>query len=88
MSSTLYIRKIPKISCNEYVFKYPLKGYIARKFYEHDGSLSGEMITIGSEYLQWFEGLLAAYTEEDKDKLEEIVEILRNGDTIDIWIFH
>lgn len=87
MSSTLCIRKTPKPDKNEWHFKLPIKGLIARRFYDHDGSLGGNLLTIGAEHLAWFEGILAAgkFAETERRDLEKIVEVLRDGDTIDMW---
>ncbi len=88
MTSTLTIRKTPKPSRREWHFKQPVKGMIGRKFYDHDGSLSGGQITVGRESLEWFEGVLAAFSGNIKERKdwEAITEILRDGDTIDMWI--
>jgi hypothetical protein len=88
MSSTLVIRKTPKRTKAEWSFKLPVKALIARKFYDHDGSCGGGEITIGPEHLEWFEGVLAAGNFEPRDRkdLESVVQILRDGDTIDMWV--
>lgn len=87
MSSTLIIRKTPKPNKKEWGFKHPVKGMIARRFYDHDGSLGGGRITVGPECLAWFEGLLAAFSGDKKERkdLDAIIQILRDGDTIDMW---
>ena len=88
MSSTLCIRKTPKPpECEEWHFKHPLKAFIGRRFYDHDGSLGGGMITIGPEHLSWFEGILIAgkFEPDDRRNLEHIVSILAEGDSIDVW---
>lgn len=86
MSSTLVIRRTPTHK-KDWSFKLPIKGLIARKFYDHDGTCGGGMITVGQDHLEWFEGVLAAGNFEDKDRkdLEAVVQILRDGDTIDMW---
>lgn len=87
MSSTLNIRRTPRPSSDDWHFKQPLKGLIARKFYDHDGSLGGGMITIGPDNLEWFEGVLAAGQFENTDRrdLEQMVEHLRVGGSLDMW---
>jgi hypothetical protein len=86
MSSTLFISK--NVSNKNLSFGQPLKGIIGRKFYNHDGSCGGELITVGSEYLDWFEGVLAAYPEFEGDyrELEKVVDMLREGHSLDIRI--
>ena len=87
VSSTLCIRRTPKPDDDEWHFKLPVKGLLARKFYDHDGSLGGGMQTIGPEHLEWFEGVLAAgqFDNGDGAKLHQVVEVLREGGTIDMW---
>jgi len=87
MSSTLYITRNIFNEKATIGFKQPIKGIIARKFYDHDGSLGGGFITIGPDYLDWFEGVLAAYPRMDDDErdLQKIVNILREGDSLDMW---
>lgn len=88
MTSTLIIRKTPKVpNTREWNFKHPIKGFIGRRFYDHDGSLGGNLITIGPEHLEWFEGILmAAHLDERENKeFETVVKILRSGETIDVW---
>jgi hypothetical protein len=86
MSSTLFVSKNIFSRKKTLTFGQPIKGIIARKFYDHDGSCGGEFITIDSEYLCWFEGVLAGYCGEDKDKLEKILDILREGHSLEMWI--
>ena len=87
MSSTLCIQKTPIPCKEEWRFKLPVKGYIARKFYDHDGSCGGGKITIGPEHLEWFEGVLAAgnFDPQDRKDFEAVVSVLRDGKTIDMW---
>lgn len=88
MSSTLLFRRTPKSTKELCHFKQPLKGMFARRFYDHDGSLGGGMITIGPEQLDWLRGIHAAYKEqyagESKD-LEKLIAVLEEGETIDMW---
>lgn len=88
MTSTLYIRQTPAKSRSNWHFKLPIKGFIGRRYYDHDGSLGGNLITIGPEHLEWFEGILVAANLEKSDRrdFETVVNILRDGKTIDVWI--
>lgn len=87
MSSTLCMRRTPKPPKDDWHFKVPIKSIIARKFYDHDGSLGGGTITVGPEHLEWFEGVLAAgrFDAADGRDLEAVVNVLREGGTIDMW---
>jgi len=87
MSSTLCIRRTPKREASTFDFKLPIKGMVARRFFGHDGSLGGSTVTAGPDDLDWFEGILAAgqFDARDRRDLEKVVQILRDGDTIDMW---
>lgn len=87
MTSTLFIRKTPKPKKEPWAFKLPVKQYIARRFYDHDGSCGGGRVTVGPEELSWFEGILEAASLDPKDRrdLEAVINVLREGETIDMW---
>ena len=87
MTSTLCVRQTPTLDDHEFSFSQPVKGLIARKFYDHDGSLGGGLMTVGLEHLPWFEELLANgdFKEDDKTKLRLIIGAMRLGRTIDMW---
>ncbi len=87
MTSTLCVRKTPKPTKDEWHFKQPIKGILARRFYDHDGSLGGGMITIGGEHLEWLEGVQAAGSFDARDTIDlnAIIDVLRNGGSIDLW---
>ncbi len=92
MSSTLSARITPRY-CNDYVIaSCSLKGIFARKFYDHDGSLNGKLLTLGDEYLSWIEGLLSGLklggnSEKcDKEFLQFLIDNIIENDSVDIWI--
>jgi len=88
MSSTLVVRKTPKRTRDEITFKLPLKAIVARKFFDHDGSCGGPLLTVSPAHLDWFEGVLASglagASESDRRNWERVVEILRAGESIDL----
>jgi len=89
MTSSLYITKTPKpAEVESFAFKHPLKGIIARRYYDHDGSLSGETITLTGDDLAWFTGLIDGFMGDGSDlnDLMKIKQLIENGETIDIWI--
>lgn len=73
-------------------FKQPVKGFFARRYYDHDGSLCGGKITIGQDDLVFLNGIVdlvsvaASIDKRERCYLEEVIEIIKAGDTIDIWI--
>lgn len=88
MTSTLCIRKTPVRKDDAWTFKNPIKSFIGRRFYDHDCSLGGGTVTVGPENLGWFEGILLASMSLPNPELDdfiEIVDILRDGGTIDMW---
>jgi hypothetical protein len=89
MTSTLFIRKTPKPTNDQIAFKQPIKGMITRRYYNHDGSLGGNLVTVPPSHLAWWEGLLAGgdrgADEPDIKNLDRVVEMLRDGDSIDLW---
>lgn len=84
MTTTLMIRKTPTRTPKGLHFKQPIKGIIAKRYYGHDGSLSGELLTLGSNDLQWFEGVFDSHP-DDKD-LKTVITYLKEGHTIDLWL--
>jgi len=89
MSSTLCMRPTPRPpASSEVSFKHPVKAIIARRFYDHDGSLGGGLVTVGTADLAWFEGVLAAeatWDKSDRRDFEKMVGLLRSGKTVDMW---
>ena len=92
MTSTLFARKTPKRLAG-FCFKQPVKGFFARRYYGHDGSKCGGKITIGGQddlvFLNGIVDLVSVAASIDKRErryLEKMIEIIKAGDTIDIWI--
>lgn len=87
MSSTLIIRRTPQRSEKEWAFKLPVKGWIASLCGGNEFLGGGQTFTAAD--LGWFEGVLAAgnfSTLEERRKFNEVVEVLREGGTIDVWL--
>ena len=88
MTSTLCIRKTPVVAkLDNWCFKHPIKRFIGQRYYGHDGSLGGSLITIEPDQLDWFEGILMAANLDERENKEfkAVVEVLRSGKTIDMW---
>ena len=88
MSSTLYFRKSPPKKPHFGACKHPLKSIFARKFYERDGSLSEDMLTLGADELGWLQGLRDGRwgNNSDQKTLDKIVKLIEEGHTVDMWI--
>jgi hypothetical protein len=87
MSSTLYFRKTPKAPAEFGSFSQPLKGVFARRFYDHDGSLGGDLITLELRHLEWVCGVRDSGVGDrgDRKTLDMIIEALKSGETVDMW---
>lgn len=87
MSSTLHFRKTPTDTKEFGSCKLPLKGIIAQRFYDHDGTLGGGMETIQRKDLEWFKGVrdCGLNDKEEQKLVEKIIEILEDGGTVDMW---
>jgi hypothetical protein len=81
------MRITPKPTTADWRFKQPVKAIFARKFYDHDGSLGGGVVTLTLVDLPWLEGVLDAGTLDPRYRadLEAIAMALRAGDTVDMW---
>jgi hypothetical protein len=81
------MRRTPRQTKEQWAFKLPVKGAFARRFYDHDGSLGGGMITIGADQLDWIDGLIAGgrFDASELRDLRQIADVLREGGTIDMW---
>lgn len=88
MSSSLSARKTPRFSNDHLSASCSLKGIFARKFYDQDGSLNGDLITLGIEYLSWIEGLYAGFSCDKYDKifLQFLIKEIKENDSVDVWI--
>lgn len=83
MSTTLYWKKVPKKECNLGHEKHPLKGILAKKYYDHDGSLNGcEKILTLSKDGEFIEALMFAGIEGAKNLYDDLKKY---GELI-IWI--
>lgn len=88
MSSTLCFRKTPKkVDREDLHCKQPLKGIFAERYYDHDGSLGGDIQTLTVSDLPWIQGVRAAFRGDERDRklLDRIVELLESDETVDMW---
>lgn len=87
MTSTLCARKTPRPTKDKWHFKQPVKGIFARRFYGHDGSLGGQLMTIGADDLSWLEEVIGAggFSKKDMKDLRAIRDYIHDGGTVDLW---
>jgi hypothetical protein len=87
MTTNLHAKKTPEPQETDWVYGIRFKQIIARKFYDHDGSCSGDLITLGLSEVEWFEGVFDAITDkEDRNGLQWVIDVIRSGGSIDLWI--
>ena len=86
MSSSLYWKPVvPVTSYGGY--GHPLKGVIARKFFDHDGSLSSGPITFTDDDIRWLEGARDAFEKDEHQKpFNELIAAIQHHGAISIWI--
>jgi hypothetical protein len=79
MSVRLYIQ--PVITSNK-SFTHPLKGIIARRYFDQDGSLSSSKRVLERKDIPFLEGLVAA----DVEDADELLSELNEHGSLFIWI--
>ena len=82
MSSTLYWRPAPKDVPPAEGLPYELKKAIARRFWDHDGSLHGDEIEVGAAEVPYLEGL----SDGGVDGAEELLQAIREHGRVLLWI--
>lgn len=82
MSSTLYWRPAPKDVPPAESLPFELKKAIARRLWDHDGSLHGDEVTIGSDMVPYLEGLEDAGV----DGAVELIKAIRDHGSVLLWI--
>jgi hypothetical protein len=86
MSVNLYWRPVPK-EPKDRCFAYRLKFYISEALWGHDGSLSGEWVTITKESinLSYLKGIHDETQDKDlKKEIEKLEELLNKYDEIQL----
>lgn len=85
MSTNLFARPTPKKGNTEYPSFYASKWILAPRYLGHDGSLSSDKIILTLKDLPFLEGVLAAATKEVKEEIKEIITMLEQHESIQIW---
>ena len=85
MSTNLYWRPVPREIPPARTVN-ALKRAIARRVWDHDGSLHGDTIIVGTELLPYLEGLRDAGTEETREDASELIEAIQEHGSVEIWI--
>jgi hypothetical protein len=87
MSSTLHFMKTPRPEEELGSCKVPLKSIFARKYYDHDGSCGGGLMTLGVVDLEWLKGVRdAGSIQGDQMRLlRDIITLIEEGETVDMW---
>lgn len=82
MSSSLYWRPAPKDEPPANHLPSGLKYAIARRLWDHDGSLWGDEIEVGKEMIPYLEGL----QDGNVEGASELIEAIREHGSVLIWI--
>lgn len=73
MSTNLYVRPYQPEPLGEDL-AYELKKSISQKYWDHDGSLSGDWIVLGAEDVPYLEGLRDAKIKDADTLIEKILK--------------
>ncbi|WP_242890225.1 hypothetical protein [Actinomadura litoris] len=82
MSSSLYWRPAPREEPPAHELSYELKKAIAQRAWGHDGSLHGDEITIGPDWVPYLEGL----SDAGIDGADELIKAIKDHERVLIWI--
>lgn len=88
MSFTLYAMKTPQTHCDEIAASCSLKGIFSMRFYDHDGSLNGSLISLTRDELEWIRGVKAAFSAGKADQyfLNFLINEIEENGSVDIKI--
>lgn len=82
MSTSLYWRPAPKDLPPENYLPFALKHALAKRIWGHDGSLYGDEVLVGKEFLPYLEGLADGHVEG----ATELIDAIREHETVLLWI--
>jgi hypothetical protein len=82
MSSSMYWRPVPKDLPRPELLSYDLKHRLARRFWDHDGSLNGEPIEFDATQIPYLEGLADGGVED----AQELIDAIREHGSVHVWI--
>lgn len=82
MSTSLYWRPAPKNLPPENYLPPALKHAIAKRIWEHDGSVHGDEIEVNKAFLPYLEGLADGHVEG----AGELISAIREHETVLLWI--
>jgi hypothetical protein len=86
MSSSLYWRPVPREVPPANSLPYGLKKALARRYWDHDGSLNGDMIEISEADVPYLEGIRDAASGEVSEGAAGLIEAIREYGAVEIWI--
>lgn len=87
MSTSLYWRPAPREVPPSNTLGGMLKSRIARRLWDHDGSLTEpEPLEVGKELMPYLEGLRDGGSGELSEDAAELTEAIREHGAVEIWI--
>jgi hypothetical protein len=85
VSFGLYYRPVPKEIPPAIYLPVQLKYVIARRFFDHDGSLRGQCI-LDKRHIPYLEGIADANKGEASEGAAELIKAIREHDIVELWI--
>lgn len=85
MSFGLYYRPVPKEIPPATDLPVALKYVIARRFFDHDGSVRGECV-LDKRSIPYLEGIADAGRGEASEGAAELVKAIREHEAVTLWI--
>jgi hypothetical protein len=86
MSSSLYWRQAPREAPPANRLPYGLKKALARRYWDHDGSLPGDLTELGKSSLDYLEGIRDGADEQTSQGAAELISAIREYGAVEIWI--
>jgi hypothetical protein len=85
MSFGLYWRPVPKEVPPARDLPVALKYPLARRYFDHDGTLRGEML-VTKAHIPYLEGLADGSSGEVAEGARELIAAINEHEIVDLWI--
>jgi hypothetical protein len=86
MSSSLYWRPAPKKVPAAQSLPYGLKSVIARRLWDHDGSLNGDPVEVDHAFLPYLRGVADAGNGDVAEGARELIGLIEEHGEVELWI--
>ena len=85
VSTNLYWRPAPKDQPKPELLS-GIKHLLARRLWDHDGSLHGDVIQVGPELLPYLEGIRDGGSGEIAEDADCLIDAIRRHGIVELWI--